>query len=190
MTTSPNDYTGQLLTYLQAWRQYLEQATSAATPGAPWPTGTSAPATPPAPPWPSPPTPPVPPPGLISPWPVPAAPPPTPPPPRPTKARAADRAADPVPGERPRPASDGAAASLYSADLATPPPGSMGVHQPRSAFRWAEEPGGAGTTVPPSSRSLYSAPAPPDRGSAASSAVPDQLRGVEEVELTGSDPQV
>ena len=34
MTTSPNDYTGQLLTYLQAWRQYLEHATSAASPSA------------------------------------------------------------------------------------------------------------------------------------------------------------
>jgi uncharacterized protein with NAD-binding domain and iron-sulfur cluster len=37
MSSSPNDYTGQLLTYLQAWRQYLEQATAAVVPGQPRP---------------------------------------------------------------------------------------------------------------------------------------------------------
>jgi uncharacterized protein with NAD-binding domain and iron-sulfur cluster len=47
--TNPTEYTQQLLAYLQAWRQYLEQATGAETPGqpyqpAPWPI----PATPPA----------------------------------------------------------------------------------------------------------------------------------------------
>jgi hypothetical protein len=38
MTISPTDYTQQLLAYLQAWRQYLEQATGSA-PGPPAPTG-------------------------------------------------------------------------------------------------------------------------------------------------------
>ena len=42
MTTSPTDYTQQLLAYLQAWRQYLEQVTGTVAPGqlfspAPWP---------------------------------------------------------------------------------------------------------------------------------------------------------
>jgi len=35
--TTPTDYTQQLLAYLQAWRQYLEQATGAAAPGLPGP---------------------------------------------------------------------------------------------------------------------------------------------------------
>ena len=35
---TPTDYTQQLLTYLQAWRQYLEQATGAAPPCTPQPT--------------------------------------------------------------------------------------------------------------------------------------------------------
>ena len=34
----PTDYTQQLLAYLQAWRQYLEQAMGAAAPGQPYPT--------------------------------------------------------------------------------------------------------------------------------------------------------
>jgi hypothetical protein len=44
MAIAPTDYTQQLLTYLQAWRQYLEQATRMA-PGPPEPT--TAPPTPP-----------------------------------------------------------------------------------------------------------------------------------------------
>ena len=38
--TNPTDYTAHLLTYLQAWRQYLEQATAAATGAAPAPSDT------------------------------------------------------------------------------------------------------------------------------------------------------
>ena len=58
MTTSPSDYTQQLLAYLQAWRQYLEQATGAVATGlplapAPWgmpPTSPNPPLVPPMPP--------------------------------------------------------------------------------------------------------------------------------------------
>ena len=58
MTTSPSDYTQQLLAYLQAWRQYLEQATGAVATGlpfapAPWampPTSPTPPLVPPMPP--------------------------------------------------------------------------------------------------------------------------------------------
>jgi hypothetical protein len=37
--TMPTEYTQQLFAYLQAWRQYLEQATSAVAPGQPWASG-------------------------------------------------------------------------------------------------------------------------------------------------------
>ncbi|HZZ45472.1 MAG TPA: FAD-dependent oxidoreductase [Pseudonocardia sp.] len=92
--TLPNDYTGQLLGYLQAWRQYFEQATSAGAPQWPvpgWPMppgpGSAGPGSPgpgspgpgpaasgPAAPGPGPQPPPFPPAaGLISPWPAAAA---------------------------------------------------------------------------------------------------------------------
>jgi putative NAD(P)-binding protein len=38
VTTSPDDYTGQLLTHLQAWRQHLEQTLRGTAPGQPSPT--------------------------------------------------------------------------------------------------------------------------------------------------------
>jgi hypothetical protein len=48
-TMNPTDYTQQLLTYLQAWRQYLEQAPGTLAPGQPYPsTAWPMPATPPA----------------------------------------------------------------------------------------------------------------------------------------------
>lgn len=81
MTTPPTDYTGQLLTYLQAWRQYLEQAAAGTVPVAAAPPPATYPQAPPMPslqampPWPwVPPMPPglpfpplpVPPPGLMT----------------------------------------------------------------------------------------------------------------------------
>jgi hypothetical protein len=45
MTMPPTDYTQQLLSYLQAWRQYLEQAMGSAAPGQPYPTTPSPAAT-------------------------------------------------------------------------------------------------------------------------------------------------
>jgi len=69
--TSPDDYTGQLLVYLQAWRQYLEQATGAAPRTPVWPTGLG-------------PVPPVP--ASTTPLPAPPPPPPAPPAPPPPTA--------------------------------------------------------------------------------------------------------
>ena len=197
MTTSPNDYTGQLLTYLQAWRQYLEHTTRAATPGQPWPAGPAAPTTPPwpaPPPSPTPPTAPGPPfpaaPGLVTPWPAPATPPPAAPvPPRPSTGPRADRPAEPARGDRGRPARDPVRGSLYSAELASPPTGTVADRQPGSAFGRTGTSGGAGSPAPPARRSLYSVSGN-DRTPPAASSPPDQLRGVEEVELIGSDPRV
>jgi hypothetical protein len=98
MTTSPNDYPQQLLGYLQAWRQYLEQVTAAA-PGQPapvlsWPTLTAQPTLPippPPPTFPIPPTPPAPP---MPPGGPPLAPPA--PPPAPAAIVPAAQAAPPV----------------------------------------------------------------------------------------------
>ena len=60
MTFSPIDYTLQLLTCLQAWRQYLEQAMGVAAPGRPlYPTAPPAPTTATAPPCPTTPPPPA-----------------------------------------------------------------------------------------------------------------------------------
>ena len=196
--TSSDDYTGQLLTYLQAWRQYLERATGAASPSPASPAGVAAPAWP-NPPVPNPPvpTPPVPPPpaspvpaaavpsGLITPWPPPMAPAPaaSPPPAHPTASGNAGHPAVPVPSDPPPATPRG---SLYSAALSAPSAGSAGPRKPRSAYRWVPEPTDAD---PPVGRSLYTNPAP-DRRPAGSAPVPDQLRGLEEVELIGSDPRI
>ncbi len=60
MTFSPTDYTLQLLTYLQAWRQYLEQGIGAAAPGRPlYPTAPPAATTAAGPPCPTTPPPPA-----------------------------------------------------------------------------------------------------------------------------------
>lgn len=133
--TSPNDYAGQLLAYLQAWRHYLEQATSPATPQWPvagWPM--------PSPPAPAPAPVPVPfasPAGLVTPWPAPDATPPDTPPERPASTQGASRGAEsPRPWTAPGP-TDRIPGSAFS---------SLG----REPIKCAE--------APPPPRSLYSAP--------------------------------
>jgi hypothetical protein len=190
MTTSPNDYTGQLLSYLQAWRQYLEQATSTAPP---WPTAPNA--TPPGQAWPAPswpvfPTPPMP---------------PVPPPPAATSPAATSPAGpltpspgavSPAPSEVVPPddkqggfyprqpagtalwtagelSRESGRESLYSADMTTVPSEPMADPKPGSAYLEAGEPLHDSRSAPSETRSLYSdpgaSPSPPtswepDRG--------------------------
>jgi uncharacterized protein with NAD-binding domain and iron-sulfur cluster len=143
MNPSPTDYTGQLLTYLQAWRQHLEQATTGAAP--PWPTPPMAPgAAPvpqatlpqlPVPSWPAPP-------GLAVPPPVAAsyAPPATPSDP--------SRPAPPGPPVPPVAVPDPPRSAEGRPPMGTPGPSAAGIR---------EEPGAAHSAMRPPASSLFAA---------------------------------
>ena len=184
MTNPPLDYTGQLLSYLQAWRQFLEEA-SASVPGpqgqaSGWPTPSfpqmpGAVAVPP----PVPPMPPYNPAGSTmtpgaSPPPFPAAPGAAPPgPPVPPVAQVpgpatADAAGAPAQSRPPwaadagRPASAPGSPAAFSAgsDAAVAP---AQVPQPRSAYAWTERPGpveAPGPPATPATPSLFAEAAP------------------------------
>ena len=153
MTMPPTDYTQQLLSYLQAWRQYLEQAMGAAAPGQPYPTTPSPAATttvapPPA-------TPPTTPPQTTATTPA------GPPQPRPTTSATPVPVQENVPPHDPnrsmisfKPFSQGE--SLYPSRSILPSE-SAGEHQFRSSFVGAEHPVAAGAPEAPA-RSLYPAP--------------------------------
>lgn len=150
--SAPNDYTGQLLAHLQAWRQYLEQAVS----------GGASPVPPPVPPtaaWPAPPAP-----GTAVPW----------PPPMPPSAPGAGRAApgpesypDPPP-DPPRRGTDTVEASdvdaghrpgqqsRYDTSRTTPPSGPPRGRPPGTAYASAQEPLAPNPARAPEPRSLYS----------------------------------
>jgi hypothetical protein len=125
VATPPADYTQQLLAYLQAWRQYLEQTTGAAAAGPPHPP----PATPP----------PVAP--LLQPWPIttppPNAPPPNDPPPN----------GPPPNAWSPRPATS--ASTPQGVEYVVPAHGWM------SHFSFAKEPAHPEGEPVPGSGSLY-----------------------------------
>jgi NAD(P)-binding Rossmann-like domain len=181
---SSNDYTGQLLAYLQAWRHYLEHAARSVGVQPPQPCPESS--------WPVPPVPPIP--GLVSPWPasgvgsgVAAPSPPASPstPPRPDlasvssqPARPADRPDDP--GVTPPWSSALGEGSLYAVDTISPR--SAGYIQERaagSAFTLADEQPAGHPAPPEAPGSLYSDPAS-DRGAAPSAGVqpaPDAAQG-------------
>jgi len=181
MTTPPDAYTGQLLTYLQAWRQYLEQvvqgAAGASPPATLWPPPAAPVAVPPPapPPWPTPPpdasgasvSPPAAPVGLVSPWPfTPAAAAPT----GAAQTGASELPSWPLdrpvpPAEQPPggtgPAPDAAGrSSLYAADLAAPPSVAPAGREPGSAFRQYGAPAPNAFAAPAAS-SLYQAAASP-----------------------------
>jgi FAD dependent oxidoreductase len=139
MTTSPNDYTGQLLSYLQAWRQYLEQVTSTAATGQLWP---SAPWPPP---WPSPPA-----------APAPAA---EPAPPNPTYESPSYPQPEAPAADAGRAAQEGGRSSLYDPGLTTIPSGPVTDRRPGSAYPDAADVTSSGADTTASARSLYSAPA-------------------------------
>ena len=175
MSSSPDDYTGQLLMYLQAWRQYLEQATRTALPGqpgptTPWPTASTTPILPAPPVLPSPPSPPAP----LTPLTA-ATPPPVPAPPGPPVPPVAASTGPEVPtpprpgyeGRLPRPAGtadigvawqgpDTDRGSLFAASLTTLPSGPPPDRGTASAYPSAGEQTGAGTFMRVPSRSLYS----------------------------------
>jgi hypothetical protein len=201
VTMPPTDYTQQLLSYLQAWRQYLEQAMGAAAPGQPYPTtpslatttATTPPpaATPPA--GPPPATPPAGPPPAGPPPAAPPAGPPRPPIPTPTPPTletlvprggpmvsqiAVRPGAEPPAGE---PFSRGG--TLYDPSRVTLPFVAAGEHEFRSAFAGVEHPAAAG---PPeaAAQSLYRGLAAPTasatrrEGEAVSGDRPDHLEFV------------
>ena len=178
MTNPPLDYTGQLLSYLQAWRQFLAEA-SASVPGPPgqavgWPTAPPIPGVasgPPPVPWYNPA-------GSAmvpgaSPFSVPVAPgaappgPPVPPVAQTPSAAAADAAVGPA-----RPRSESGDTPPWAADVAEPPPGpgqsavrdpssvvaTQGT-RPRSAYSWTEQPESAEATSEPTAVSLFAEPA-------------------------------
>ena len=204
MSPSPNDYAGQLLTYLQAWRQYLEQATGTAMPTPPMPT-------PPMPTLPAPPPPAMP-----------ATPPPLVPPSMPMPGAAAYPLASPMPpaspippvgrtGSRPTgpaaaPAAPGSTAarqagrrSLYTAELTDVPSGTVAGRRPASAFPWSHDATGHAPPAPAAAGPLFSSaspsappsipplPRPSDRGH-----LDDDRRGrydePDDVEIIGGDP--
>ena len=201
---SPNDYTGQLLTYLQAWRQYLEQATGTAMPTPPMPT-------PPMPTLPAPPPPAMP-----------ATPPPLVPPSMPMPGAAAYPLASPMPPASPIPpvgrtgsrptgpaaatAAPGSTAarqagrrSLYTAELTDVPSGTVAGRRPASAFPWSHDATGHAPPAPAAAGPLFSSaspsappsipplPRPSDRGH-----LDDDRRGrydePDDVEIIGGDP--
>jgi hypothetical protein len=193
VTTSPDDYTGQLLSYLQAWRQYLEQTVRGAASGASfptslWPTGPlppPPPATSPGPPtapaaapgaswptapWPATPVPPgapVPTPSSFGPGPAPAVAAPFPP-----GAAAPGRPAASDLPRAPETSSAGAwqgdppdPTSLFGPELTTPASAPVTDSPPASAYPWAGNETGPG--IPTSAAgptSLY----PTSTGSAGS----------------------
>jgi uncharacterized protein with NAD-binding domain and iron-sulfur cluster len=125
--SSPNDYTGQLLAYLQAWRQYLEQVTSGTIPQWPvpgWPSPSPSPAPPdrPAAPYPLSDT-------LISPWPAPPRPPaggagtvtPTPPAPAPSTPAGPDRSSPSAGRRAPGSAFSSTVAGTEDVEASRPP---------------------------------------------------------------------
>jgi uncharacterized protein with NAD-binding domain and iron-sulfur cluster len=160
MTTSPNDYTGQLLTYLQAWRQYLEQATSGPAPGqpgptAPWPILPMPPVSPPGPPMP----PVAAPAGPLSPSSAPAPPPGDAVPPTPTYESRAYRRAETSGADGERSVQEADQPSLYDSRLTKLPPGPVPDRRPGSAYPWAGGPTSSGTPATAAARPLYSSPA-------------------------------
>jgi hypothetical protein len=155
MTTPPTDYTQQLLAYLQAWRQYLEQAMGPAAPAQPYPTTPSPAATttvapPPATP-------------ATTPPPTTATTPAGPPQPRPTTSATPTPVLENVPPDDPNrsmisfkhtegePFLQGD--SLYRSILPSEP---AGEHQFSSAFGGTEHPVASGAREAPA-RSLYPA---------------------------------
>ena len=167
MTTPSDAYTSQLLTYLQAWRQYLEQVVQGAAgtspPANPWP--------PPAPPVPSSVVPPMPSPpgpsasplaapvGLVSPWPL------TPTAAAPTEASGsppwpAGRPEEPPAGTEPDSVAAGSS-SLYPAEVTGPPSVPIGSAVPGSAFRQYGTPPTSDAFTASAPSSLYQVPASP-----------------------------
>jgi len=172
VATPPTDYTQQLLAYLQAWRQYLEQTTGAAGPGQPQ-SGSLAP-------------PPV--------APPPVAPPPVAPPPRPVSSTPTSQTqefvvppnmmsaqfslprdvehheGEPFPGS----------GSLYHSSRSGFPSAPMAEYQPNSAYVSARSATPAGW-VSATGESLYSSPATPTARGQEAKAVPGNRP--EELEL-------
>jgi hypothetical protein len=212
VTTSPDDYSGRLLAYLQAWRQYLEQTIRGTAPGqplptAPWPVAPT-PSGPPAPPlatpgqaWPT------------IPWPMPAVPglpvPPVATPPgtrRPDLPMAASPATDetasahPLAGDPPRERTRTSSAageqgreanccSLFDPALTTS--AGPGTDPPAaSAYRWTGDPTGPGD--PAAARSLYTIPTGSPPGSPPVQGGPPASPGARlrdaRMEIIGGDP--
>jgi hypothetical protein len=206
MSPSPNDYAGQLLTYLQAWRQYLEQSTGTAMPTPPMPT-------PPMP------TPPMPTPTAPPPTAIPAIPPPPVPPSMPMPGAAAYplttpmSPASPVPpvgrtgtrttGPAPAPAAPGSTAarqmgrlSLYTAELTDVPSGTVSGRRPASAFPWSDDATGHAPPAPAAARPLFSSASAPPSIPPLPPSIPPLPRASDrgrydepdDVEIIGGDP--
>jgi hypothetical protein len=172
VATPPTDYTQQLLAYLQAWRQYLEQTM-----------GTTPPSTPP---------PAAPPPAA----PPPSTPPPAAPPPRPTTSTSTSQTQEFVVPEHgyisqiafkhdPRhpegePFSE--SGSLYHPSRSSFPSAPAGEYQPNSAY--VTHSATSGAPVPAAPESLYSGPAEPP----ASATRQETHRGQEGKALSGNRP--
>lgn len=141
--TSPNDYTGQLLSYLQAWRQYLEQATATAMPPPAWPAtpGPTWPAVPQVPPMPVPPMPMPPMPVQMPVPPMPQVPPAAPAPPGSPVPPMAAPAGAAGPALYPPPAYT-SPATAEPVDPQPDPPTPWGAAPPAaaSAYSWAGQP--------------------------------------------------
>jgi hypothetical protein len=190
VTTSPDDYSGQLLTYLRLWRQYLEQSMRGAAPGQPypnplWPNSPAASAGPGAPAPPGPPTTPVATPGQpwpTTPWPATPAPPGPPLPPvaapddprRPVPARTAPRGeaapAEPRSGAHVPQAGTSSPggwqghqverSSLFGSRLTTPTSAPTPDPPAASAYPWTSGRTAAVTSAAAASRSLYTSSSP------------------------------
>jgi hypothetical protein len=179
MTTPSSDYTGNLLAYLQAWRQYLEQVTKTVSPLPPTPLVPPVPPAPlPTPPW----QPLIAPPGLVAPWPTPvrtapsggAAAPAAPLPP-PAASNSDQPVGGPVEGAS-RSSRGADLSALHAADLAQPPPEPAAGCAAASAFHSAGQQPVSNFVTPAAPESLYSSSTTESAPSTPSAAAPDAPR--------------